>query len=95
MTGWAARRFWKEVSVEAAEGGHRVRLDARPLMTPAKRPLILPTVAVAKAVADEWRVVGEKVDPRQMPVTRSASKSGGSGMRTWRAKPSWRANSGP
>ena len=73
MTGWAARRFWKDVSVEAAEGGHRVRLDARPLMTPAKRPLILPTLAVAEAVAGEWRAVGETVDPRQMPVTRSAN----------------------
>ncbi len=51
MTGWAARRFWKDVLVEGAEGGHRVRLDARPLMTPAKRPLILPTLAVAEAVA--------------------------------------------
>ena len=40
MSGWAARRFWQEVTVEPVEGGWSVRLDARLLRTPAKAPRI-------------------------------------------------------
>jgi chaperone required for assembly of F1-ATPase len=32
-------------------------------------PLALPTDALAQAVAQEWRAVGETVDPRAMPLT--------------------------
>lgn len=75
MSGWAARRFWKDVTVEEEDGGFAVRLDARPLRTPGKRPLILPTRALAEAVADEWRAVDGTVDPRKMPFTRSANSA--------------------
>lgn len=75
MTGWAARRFWKDVTIEADGGGFAVRLDARPLRTPGKRPLILPTRALAEAVAEEWRAVDGTVDPRSMPFTRSANSA--------------------
>jgi chaperone required for assembly of F1-ATPase len=74
MTGWVARRFWTVVTVTPApDGGHAIRLDARPLRTPAKQPLILPTRALAEAVAAEWAAVEGKVDPRRMPFTRSAN----------------------
>src|SRR3546814_3331838 len=59
------KRFWKDVQVE--DGG--IRLDGRPIRTPGRAPLILPTPALAGAVADEWRGVGETVDPRAMPLT--------------------------
>ena len=36
------KRFWSEVTVEEAEGGFAIRLDARPVRTPAKAPLIVP-----------------------------------------------------
>lgn len=74
MTGWTARRFWTAVTVAPApDGGHAVRLDSRPLRTPAKRPLTLPTRALAEAVAAEWAAVEGLVDPRRMPFTRSAN----------------------
>lgn len=73
MTSWTAKRFWKEARAEAVEGGHTVYLDARPIRTPAKRLLLLPTQAMAEAVAAEWAAVGEVVDPGAMPVTRSAN----------------------
>lgn len=73
MTGWTARRFWKDVRTEAVEGGYTVRLDTRPIRSPAKRPLLLPTPAMAEAVAAEWAAVAEVVDPGAMPVTRSAN----------------------
>jgi chaperone required for assembly of F1-ATPase len=73
VTGWAARRFWTDVRVEAAGTGFGIRLDSRPLRTPAKAPLILPTGAMAEAVAAEWRAQGGTVKPLTMPVTRSAN----------------------
>lgn len=73
MTGWAARRFWAEVAVEPADDGYRLRLDGRLVRTPAKAELVLPTPALAAAVAGEWRAVGKTVDPRLMPVTRAAN----------------------
>lgn len=60
------KRFWKDVTVDADLG---VRLDDRPVRTPGRAPLILPTAALADAVADEWRVVDGDIDPRAMPLT--------------------------
>ncbi|MCM8729658.1 ATP12 family chaperone protein [Hephaestia sp. GCM10023244] len=59
------KRFWKEVQV--VDGG--VALDGRPIRTPGRAPLVLPTPALAEAVAGEWRGVAETVDPRAMPLT--------------------------
>lgn len=63
------KRFWKQVSVELEDGGWGVRLDGRPVKTPARAPLLVPTDALARAIADEWRSVGETIDPRAMPLT--------------------------
>ncbi len=62
------KRFWKHVAVDAERG---IRLDDRPLRTPGRVPLVLPTAALAEAVADEWRSVAEgaEIDPRAMPLT--------------------------
>lgn len=59
------KRFWKQV--EVAEGG--ITLDGKPVRTPGRAPLTLPTPALADAVAEEWRAVGETIDPRAMPLT--------------------------
>ncbi|MEP6784849.1 MAG: ATP12 family protein [Sphingomonadales bacterium] len=59
------RRFWKDVSIN--EGA--VLLDGRPVKTPARAPLVAPSSALADAIAEEWRAVGEKVDPLTMPLT--------------------------
>jgi chaperone required for assembly of F1-ATPase len=40
MSGWKAKRFWKEVQVVAAQGGYSVQLDGRPVITPAKTLLV-------------------------------------------------------
>jgi chaperone required for assembly of F1-ATPase len=60
------KRFWKAVTVTPERG---VVLDGRPVRTPGKVLLQLPNDALARAVADEWRSVGETVDPRAMPLT--------------------------
>jgi chaperone required for assembly of F1-ATPase len=67
------RRFWKTVSVEPGEGGWSVLLDGRAPKTPAGAPLVLPTEAAARMVADEWAAQGEHLDPGTMPATRLAA----------------------
>jgi chaperone required for assembly of F1-ATPase len=52
-----------------------VHLDDRPVRTPKKAPLILPTQRLAEAVAAEWLVQGERVDPTSMPFTRTANSA--------------------
>lgn len=75
MSGWAARRFWKTASAVPVEGGFAVHLDARPLRTPLKAPLVLPTLGLAEAVAGEWQAQGDTVDPTAMPFTRTANSA--------------------
>jgi chaperone required for assembly of F1-ATPase len=63
------KRFWKEVSVTAEGEDWSLRLDARPVKTPARAALTVPTEALAEAIAEEWRSVGETIDPQAMPLT--------------------------
>ena len=62
------KRFWKEVAVESAEGGYRVALDSRTIRTQGGHPQIVPTAALAEAMAEEWRRQGEVVDPKAFPL---------------------------
>lgn len=59
------KRFWKTVTI--VDGA--IELDGRPVRTPARAALMLPTPQLAEAVAEEWRSVGEELDPRAMPLT--------------------------
>src|SRR5690349_6222473 len=63
------KRFWKEVSVDREGDGWSLKLDGRPVKTPARATLVVPTEALAEAIADEWREVEETIDPRAMPLT--------------------------
>ena len=66
------KRFWKKVEVQG-DGGYRVTLDGRPLKTPAKAAMVLPTRPLAEMVAAEWEAVEGAVDPSLMPATRMAN----------------------
>ncbi len=63
------KRFWKVVTVEPEGDGWTIKLDGRAVKTPARAPLVVPTKTLADAIADEWRSVGEAIDPRAMPLT--------------------------
>ncbi len=67
------KRFWKTVTTAPDTGGLAIHLDGRPLRTPAKAPLVVPSAALADMIADEWRAQGETVDPVTMPATRMAN----------------------
>ncbi|MDX6748340.1 ATP12 family protein [Geminicoccaceae bacterium 1502E] len=67
------KRFYKEVGVAGEAAGWAVTLDGKPVNTPARARLVLPTEALAQAVAGEWRAQGEKLDTARMPLTRMAT----------------------
>jgi len=73
MTGWVRKRFWTEVSVAEAEGGFAILLDGRGVKTPAKSSLVVPTIAFAEIIAEEWRAQAEAINPASMPATRAAN----------------------
>ncbi len=72
---WAAKRFWTAATVVNCDGGHTVHLDKRPVRTPAKAPLVVPTRALAQAIADEWLAQEGAVRPATMPFTRMANSA--------------------
>jgi chaperone required for assembly of F1-ATPase len=57
------KRFYKDVAVAAGEGGWRVLLDGRGIKTVAGNPQVLPTRALAEALAEEWADQSEELDP--------------------------------
>lgn len=64
------KRFYAEVGVEETQGGYGITLDGRPLRTPARALFVVPTRALADAVAQEWRAQEREIDPFRMPLTR-------------------------
>ncbi len=73
--GWKAKRFWQDVSVTEEPNGFAVMLDTRRVLTPGKQPLIVPTRAMATAVAAEWAAQTGEIQPLTMPVTRAANSA--------------------
>jgi chaperone required for assembly of F1-ATPase len=67
------KRFYKSVGMEEREGGFSITLDGKPVKTPAKNFLTLPTRAAAELVMAEWAGQGEHIDPATMPITKLAN----------------------
>ena len=67
------KRFYKEAKVVSADGAFAVELDGKPLRTPEKRALIVPTRELAEAIAGEWQGQGLTVKPLSLPLTRLVS----------------------
>jgi chaperone required for assembly of F1-ATPase len=64
------RRIYAAAGVAVQGVEFLVTLDGRPVRTPAKARLAVPTEALAQALAGEWAAQGEIVDPATMPLTR-------------------------
>lgn len=67
------KRFYTSATTAPAEGGHTVLLDGRPIRTPGKTPLVVPSPGFARALAAEWDAQAETIDPTAMPLTRLAN----------------------
>lgn len=63
------KRFYKKVGV--ADRG--ILLDGKAPKTPRGAALVLPTDALAEAVAEEWRAQGDEIVPAAMPLTKLAN----------------------
>ncbi len=64
------KRFYKAAGIgeDPDGGGATVLLDKRPVRTPAKSLLTLPTPGLAEAIAAEWTGQGEEIRPPTMPL---------------------------
>lgn len=69
------KRFYKSVGVAAEDAGFSVRLDDRPVKTPAKNQLLLPNRPLADAIAAEWDEQPEDIDAHGMRLTRLANSA--------------------
>jgi chaperone required for assembly of F1-ATPase len=67
------KRFYEHASTVAEGKLYAVRLDDKPVRTPAGRPLAAPTRALAEALAAEWEAQRDVIDPAKMPLTRLAN----------------------
>ena len=72
------KRFYERAAAEPcppSEGdkrggdGFRVVLDGRPIVTPAKAGMVLPSLTLAEAVAAEWQAQGAEVEVRSLALT--------------------------
>jgi chaperone required for assembly of F1-ATPase len=67
------RRFYTSVGLASDREGFAIELDGRPVKTPARRPLAVPTRPLGEAIAAEWEAQTEVIDPSRMPLTRLAN----------------------
>jgi chaperone required for assembly of F1-ATPase len=67
------KRFYKQATVVPETSGYAVRLDDKPVRTPAGRVLAAPTAELALALAAEWNAQRDVIDPSAMPLTRLAN----------------------
>ena len=66
------RRAYSEVRVATVGTGFGVTLDDKALKTPAGTPIVVPTRALAAAIAEEWSNQGERLRLDALPLTRIA-----------------------
>lgn len=73
MSEWAPKRFWKTTETTPVDAGFGILLDGRPVKTPAKATLFVPSEALAAEIAREFDAQDERIDPTTMPFTRTAN----------------------
>jgi chaperone required for assembly of F1-ATPase len=67
------KRFYGRAGMVPAGQVYGVALDGKPIKTPAKRDLIVPTAALATAIAMEWNGQEGDIRPAAMPLTQLAN----------------------
>lgn len=64
------RRFYKDVTIAEIDEGFVIQLDGKPVRTPGKALLTLPSYNAAALVVAEFSAQQEVIDPVSMPVLR-------------------------
>lgn len=62
------KRFYKDVTIEPADGGFCVALDGRQIRTQGGAEQVVPSRALADAMAEEWRAQGDEIDPKSFAL---------------------------
>jgi len=70
------RRFWQAAAAHPAGDGWGVLLDGKPVLTPARKALVAPGEALARAIAAEWDAVEGEVKPAAMRLTSLPNAAG-------------------
>lgn len=65
------KKFYKEAKVAPLENGFAVLLDGKNIKTPGQAEFVMPTLGLARAVADEWQRA-DAIDYGLMPLTQLA-----------------------
>lgn len=63
------KKFYHLVAVNHTPEGYVVLLDGKPVKTPAKRSLVMPTEALANEIMKEWVAQVDEIKPETMPLT--------------------------
>ncbi len=65
------KKFFSKVEVKKNKAGfYSIVLDDNELSTPSKKVMQFDSEELARLVASEWEVQGEKINPYEMPITR-------------------------
>lgn len=83
------KRFYKQVGVGTVGDGFAVTLDGKTPRTPGQVPVVVPSQALAEAMAAEWAAQGEEINPETMPIVRlvnAAVEAGGARVPALRAE---------
>jgi chaperone required for assembly of F1-ATPase len=67
------KRVYKNTAARPIDGGWGVALDGWPMRTPARHELLVPSKALADAIAAEWDAQRDEIRPATMPLTRLAA----------------------
>jgi chaperone required for assembly of F1-ATPase len=69
------KRFYATASASAVDGGFDVRLDGKPIRAPGGTHIVVPSEALARAIAEEWQEqpAGGEIKPLEMPLMRLAA----------------------
>jgi chaperone required for assembly of F1-ATPase len=65
-------RLYQRAAAMPAAGGHGIALDGRLIKTPGQRNMVVPSAALAAAVAEEWDAQQDEIRRETMPLTRLA-----------------------
>jgi chaperone required for assembly of F1-ATPase len=69
------KRIYTRAEASALDGGFTVRLDDRLVRTPGRAKLLVPTLALAQALAEEWAEQGAYINPQTMPINQMAQSA--------------------
>ena len=74
MTGHLIKKFYRSADIlSLKDGGWGVTLDGRPLRTPSKQVLRVPTKPLARAIATEWDSQVDHIRPHTMSLMQHAA----------------------